>query len=464
LKPTTHNALSQQATVAIGMPKTPSSTDRSSEKDKGISRFSAADLSQEDLSGHVFAQYELGKRIGQGGMGQVYLAKHRHLGKSVAIKFIRHDLLCREAQSRFLQEIQAVGTLNHSHLIHAIDAGELDGVLYCVTEYMDGHDLHEWVRLRGPLPMRAAAEVIRQAAIGLQYAHQQGFVHRDIKPSNLFLETHGNIRVLDFGLAFHAKQQPDLTSQGQLLGTVDYISPEQARNAHSATPQSDLYSLGASLIYLLSEKPPFPDELYPALTNKLVALTTSLPPFFSKSSNLPPAIREVLQRTLNIEPSLRYQSARELVLALDGFASANELANWMIHGSRVQKRALTKAESPQKANRFYWGAIAATAAVAMPLGGYFAVRSQLEVPSVSLPLQPVSHNEFATEEGPVSPDQEDTDKIAPRQPLREFDGRPAAATAARTMVHQSGSSRNARAIGSPSKKLSEAISNEKGTP
>lgn len=433
-----------------------------------MSRFTAADLSREDLSGQVFAQYELGKRIGQGGMGQVYLAKHRHLGKNVAIKFIRHDLLCRESQGRFLQEIQAVGRLNHPHLIHAIDAGELEGVLYCVTEYMDGHDLQEWVRLRGPMPPRAAAEVIRQAAIGLQYAHQQGFVHRDIKPSNLFLETHGNIRVLDFGLAFHAKQQPDFTSQGQLLGTVDYISPEQARNAHSATPQSDLYSLGASLIYLLSEKPPFPDELYPALTNKLVALTTSLPPFFSKNANLPNAIREVLQRTLNIEPCQRYESTRELIALLDSFSSADELATWMIHGNRVRKELTINTENHSCAKHFSWSKAAAGAAVvaiALPIGGYVALISQVENPNVSVPIQPVSYDEIGTNESPTSAVKNEADKTVPRRPLREFEGRPAAAAAAaRTIVHQSGSSRNARAIGSPGKKLSEAISNKKGTP
>lgn len=476
----THNSLPQQATVALGKPKAPSSTERLSSGNAETQRLTVADLSLDDLSGREFAQYDLGKRIGQGGMGQVYLAKHRHLGKSVAIKFIRHDLVCREAQTRFLQEIQAVGKLTHPHLIHAIDAGELDGLLYCVTEYMEGRDLYEWVHLRGPMPPRAAAEVIRQAALGLQYAHQQGFVHRDIKPSNLFLESHGNIRVLDFGLAFHSKQQPDLTSQGQLLGTVDFISPEQARHAHSATPQSDLYSLGASLIYLLSERPPFPDEQYPSLTNKLVALTTSLPPFFSQSANLPAPIRDVLQRTLNIEPNQRFRAARDLANAFESYASVDELATWMIHGSGGRQPSVNEHRANKSAYRV-WGAVAATASAAIPLIAYFAWNSSSSDSEMLTTIQPVSHT-TSTSEGaadstsslasePVQPAEETSTEPAesntlapfPRRPLRQLDGRPTISDA-KTIVHQSGSSRNARAIGAPGKKMSEAISNRKGTP
>lgn len=464
LKPTTHNASPQQATVAIGLPKSVSSNESLHENDRGVSRLSVSDLSSDDLTGRQFAQYDLGKRIGQGGMGQVYLAKHRHLGKNVAIKFIRHDLHCREAQGRFLQEIQAVGRLTHPNLIHAIDAGEADGLLFCVTEYLDGHDLYQWVHHRGPMPPRAAAEVIRQAAVGLQFAHQQGFVHRDIKPSNLFLETNGNIRVLDFGLAFQAKQQADLTTQGQLLGTVDFISPEQAHNAHTATPQSDLYSLGASLVYLLSEKPPFPDEQYPSLTNKLCALTTSLPPYLSHCSGLPSELRVVLQRTLNIEASQRYPTARDLALALESCASADELAAWMIHGNRLEKSRGRTLEQPQKSPRRYWGYVAAAAAIALPTAGYLARMKRNEATS-TVPVQPIhapastaSSNtvgEIATESEP--------EPLLPRRPLRQHDVRPPA-IAPKTIVHESGTSRNARAIGAPGKKMAEAISNRKGTP
>lgn len=421
--------------MAIGTPALSSSKECSGESERGSARLCAADVGLDDLSGRVFEQYELGKRIGQGGMGQVFLARHRHLGKFVAIKFIRHDVLCREAQSRFLQEIQAVGKLNHPHLIHAIDAGDRDGMLYCVTEYLEGCDLQEWVRIRGAMPPKAAAEVIRQAAIGLQHAHQQGFVHRDIKPSNLFLERHGNIRVLDFGLAYHEKQPPDLTRQGQLLGTVDYISPEQAKYAHAATRQSDLYSLGASLVYLLSEKAPFPDDQYPALTNKLLALTTSLPPYLGNCPDLPIPIRDVLQRTLNIEPSKRFQSAREIVTALETLACKDELANWMIHGDETSKPVAVKANNSIKASRLYWGAIVASATVVVPFGLVLNRPSQKSEPSIEVPLRPAA----------------DMQKTP-------------ASVQAKTIVHQAGSSRNAKAIGIPGKKLSESISNKKGVP
>ena len=440
VKSKTQPSLAGQATVAIGAPAFRSSTAQSDETDRvviarGHGRLCAADVGLDDLSGRVFEQYELGKRIGQGGMGQVFLARHRHLGKSVAIKFIRHDVLCKEAQSRFLQEIQAVGRLNHPHLIHAIDAGDRDGMLYCVTEYLEGCDLQEWVRIRGAMPPKAAAEVIRQAAIGLQHAHQQGFVHRDIKPSNIFLERHGNIRVLDFGLAYHEKQPADLTRQGQLLGTVDYISPEQAKYAHAATRQSDLYSLGASMVYLLSKKAPFPDDQYPALTNKLLALTTSLPPYLGNCADLPNPIREVLQRTLNIEPSQRFQSAREIVTALETVACKDELANWMIHGDETSKPVAIRASNAMPASRLYWGFIVVAVTAVVPFGLVFNRPSRRSESSIAAPLRTVAE----VQKTPAS-------------------------VQAKTIVHQSGSSRNAKAIGIPSKKLSESISNKKGVP
>lgn len=423
----------------------------------------SADLKRDDLTGVSLAQYALGKRIGQGGMGQVFLAVHRHLGKTVAIKFIRHDVAGQEAQERFLQEIKAVGRLSHPNLIHANDAGKVDNVLYCVTEYMEGYDLLEWIRQKGAMPPAAAAEVIRQAALGLQHAHSEGFVHRDIKPNNLFLERNGNVRLLDFGLAFQAKLQGELTSHGQLLGTIDFISPEQARDAHAATPQSDLYSLGATLVYLLSGHPPFPDDQYPSIPNKLTALMTSLPPFVAAAAGLPVEIREVLEKTLSLNPGKRFNSAREVAAHLQQIAAPQDLASWMVQGVIPKKvnKPLLATSVPSTARK--WRIVAAAAAFTAMLSILYAGQSRKRADNSTLVVNPTT---ASTPDDPPIPFEPIVERMQSRRAeVTEFmERRGKLPLPPRTIVHQPGASGNARAIGIPGRSTSESISNKKGNP
>ena len=297
-----------------------------------------ADLHRADLSGLHLLQYDLGLRIGGGGMGQVYAATHRHLGKPFAIKFIANTVSHNpESGQRFLNEVRAVGQLRHPNLINAVDAGIENGLHYCVTELLDGDDLSAWVARFGPMPMGAACEVIRQSALGLALAHSKGFIHRDVKPSNLLLERCGTVKVLDFGVAHHQHLCSDLTATGQIIGTVDYIAPEQAADARKCTPQSDLYSLGCALVFLLSGEAPFPDSTHPNLVSKLRAATLSEPQWLEQARHqIPTDLHQLIQRTIKKRPEDRLASADELANELARFANLVELTRWITRESSEQ--------------------------------------------------------------------------------------------------------------------------------
>lgn len=176
--------------------------------------------------------YELLQPLGRGGMGAVYLARHRELDKRVAIKVIPAlSAQNEEILARFRREIRAAGKLDHPAIVRSTDAGEENGVHFLVMEAIDGLDVSHTARLVGRLEVADACEIIRQTAMGLSYAHGEGIVHRDIKPSNLMLGADGKVKILDFGLAqlnFWDEGPAELTTVGQLLGTLDYMAPEQA--------------------------------------------------------------------------------------------------------------------------------------------------------------------------------------------------------------------------------------------
>lgn len=264
-------------------------------------------------------------RLGEGAMGQVFRAWNVRLGRMVALKMLHADhAISPKAKDRFRREMQTAAALVHPNIVLLRDADETNNVPYLVMDFFDGVDLSKKMRQEGPQPIKLACEYIRQAAIGLQHAYENGVVHRDIKPSNLLLVKGPDggpvIKILDFGLAKFEREeegQQPLTQAGRLIGTVDYIAPEQATDAHNADVRADIYSLGCTLYYLLTAKAPFPgaDHL-----EKLSARLKGNPPRLRDvRPDAPAGLEAVLLKIMAREPADRYRTPGEVVAALAPF-------------------------------------------------------------------------------------------------------------------------------------------------
>ncbi len=268
----------------------------------------------------VLGQYVLLDRIGQGGTGTVYKAMHRHMRREVAIKVLHAELAeSPEALRRFQREILAGGKLNHPFVVPTLDANQQGETLFLVMEYVSGTDLATLVNNQGPLSVGQATLAVAQAAEGLAHAHEQGVVHRDIKPSNLMRDQRGIVRVLDLGLArFTAGEgHTELTGTGDVMGTADYMAPEQALDSRQADARVDIYSLGCTLFFLLTGRPPFGGETL--MTRLLAHRDSSVPSVRSVRPDVPASLEAVVSKMLAKQPAERYQNMREVVIALQPF-------------------------------------------------------------------------------------------------------------------------------------------------
>jgi serine/threonine-protein kinase len=270
----------------------------------------------------VLGKYILLERVGEGGMGQVFKARHRLMGRTVAIKLIRQERLdSPEAIKRFEREVRAAAVLDHPNIVHALDADRVGGNHLLVMEYIDGaSDLAKLVKKNGPLPVTLASEYLRQAALGLQHAHERGMVHRDIKPHNLLLTADGAVvKILDMGLARLSRSDAEthtsnLTQEGKVMGTPDYLAPEQALAAHTVDIRADLYSLGCTFYYLLSGRLPFKsDNLTGALLKHQLEQAV---PVEQLRPEVPPELAAIIRKLMAKRPEDRFQTPAELVCAL----------------------------------------------------------------------------------------------------------------------------------------------------
>jgi len=203
--------------------------------------------------------YRIVDSIGQGGMGQVFKARHSLMERIVAVKVLPLAKSTPDAIDSFIHEIEALASLQHPRLVKALDAGYDGNVYYLVTEYVPGIDLRKMVRRDGPLSMYAAADIIFQVAEGLEYAHQAGFIHRDIKPANVLVTPENEAKLLDLGLAGPLEDAANKDPRfGKVCGTADYLSPEHIREPWTPMPAWDIYSLGCTLYYAVTGKVPFP--------------------------------------------------------------------------------------------------------------------------------------------------------------------------------------------------------------
>ncbi len=300
----------------------------------GLTSFQVNQLLRGRGKGLVVGPYRLLDWLGEGGMGQVFKAFHQPMNRLVALKVIRKELLANpQAVGRFYQEIRATAQLAHPNVVLAHDAGQVGETHYFAMEYVEGTDLAKLIKERGPLPVAEACEYIRQAALGLQHAHERRLVHRDIKPSNLLVtrgrgsQSAGLVKILDMGLARLSASGDEtvtggLTQAGTLVGTPQYLAPEQARNSRGVDIRADLYSLGCTFFYLLTGQPPFTGA---ELTE--ILLKHQMDPFPEVTAfrkDVPPEVQSVLRKLTAKKPEDRYQTPAELVAALTPFALSGD--------------------------------------------------------------------------------------------------------------------------------------------
>ncbi len=312
----------------------------------------------DDLLAQLFPDYQIECRLGGGGGGTVYRAEHRRLRRRAAIKVLSGALTRSiSAVARFEREIEAIGKLDDPGIVRAFDGGQREGVWFLAMELVEGVDFAALSRTLGPLPLADACELVRQAALALQHAHERKLIHRDVKPSNLMVTVGPDgkplVKVLDFGLAqlrCNESAGGELTLSGELLGTVDYVAPEQIVNPRLVDERADVYGLGATLYRLLSGHAPHHDsESTSSLYAKLIRISNEpCPSVATCRPDLPRSLVALVDRMVARDPAHRFVSSEEVATALAPFAQANRVLDLL---ARVPHTPIARARSQTISSR-----------------------------------------------------------------------------------------------------------------
>src|SRR5215831_15554804 len=267
----------------------------------------------------TIGKYKVLKRLGAGGMGSVYLCEHKLMRRRVAVKVLPTAKADDPSSlERFYREARAVAALDHPNIVRAYDIDQDDKLHFLVMEYVDGSSLQDIIKKVGPMDVTRAAHYMRQSALGLQHAHESaGLVHRDIKPGNILVDRGGVVKILDMGLARFFHDEEDILTKKydeNVLGTADYLAPEQALDSHGVDIRADIYSLGATFYFCLTGKTPFSEG---TVAQKLIWHQTRQPkPIRSIRPEVPEGVVAVVDKMMAKESGQRYQTPRELMEAL----------------------------------------------------------------------------------------------------------------------------------------------------
>ncbi|MGQ9504713.1 MAG: serine/threonine protein kinase [Thermogutta sp.] len=285
---------------------------------KVLTPWQAAEL-KKGRTNFLIGKYRLLAELGKGGMAQVFLAEHLAMERHVAIKLISSKLP-QAAMDRFLAEVRAIAALDHPNIVHAYSVDDDGTQYYLVMEFVEGKTLDRIVYASGPLPWKQAAEIVKQTALGLDYAHDKGIIHCDLKPANIIVNSEGIVKILDLGLARLVGRDPQVSSprpadSQQVLGTVDYMAPELALDQNHVDRRVDIYSLGCVLYFALTGSPPFPEG---TLAERILKHQMTPPPDPRvRRTDIPPKLAKIISQSLAKTAGARFQTAHEMAVALE---------------------------------------------------------------------------------------------------------------------------------------------------